>query len=165
VAGKKAVKHSPLVRSAMEVLEHGLWHFFRSQTTTDMKFAILHLDQAVELLLKERIRKAGYSIHKPNNTKETIGIWVAYDILEKQVQCRIPERSDLEFLHEERNNIQHKYANPTAEDAAFYVEKAFGFIERFARDELDIELGDFISSEYLERLIGGAGAARESGKD
>src|SRR2546422_9709694 len=104
VAARSAVKKgsalSPLVRSAFEVLEHGLWHFFRSDTTTDMKFALLHIDQAVELLLKEKVRASGKSIYK--NPKETITIWGAYEILTK-LGCTIPEKPDLELLHEERN--------------------------------------------------------------
>ena len=86
-------KPSPLFRSAVEVLEHGLWHYFRSNTTTDMKFAILHVDQAIELFLKEKVRSAGKSIYK--NPKETISIWVAYDILEREIGCKIPEKPDL----------------------------------------------------------------------
>src|SRR5258705_95046 len=127
VAKKKSAL-SPLVRSAFEVLEHGLWHFLRSDTTTDMKFALLHIDQAIELLLKERVRKGRHSIYK--NPKETISIWAAYEILENKFGCKFPEKPDLELLHEERNNIQHKYANPSAADATFHVEKAMEFIQR-----------------------------------
>src|SRR5438128_7140604 len=87
---------SPLLRSAFEVLEHGLWHFLRSDTTTDMKFALLHIDQAIELLLKERVRQGGHSIYK--NPKETITIWGAYDILENTLKCKLPEKPDLELL-------------------------------------------------------------------
>src|SRR5713101_1463825 len=102
---KSQPKLSPLLRSAFEVLNHGLWHFFRSQTTTDMKFALLHVDQAVELLLKERVRAGGKTIYK--NPKETISIWGAYDTLANELHVAIPEKPDLELLHEERNNIQH----------------------------------------------------------
>jgi hypothetical protein len=147
----KAPALSPLLRSALEVLEHGLWHFLRSDTTTDMKFALLHVDQAVELLLKERVRLGGHSIYR--NPKETITIWGAYDILENQVGCRIPEKPDLELLHEERNNIQHKYSNPSAEDAAFHVERAMKFIDRFTRDELGVSLADHIPSEFLSEVL------------
>src|SRR5947208_690351 len=93
---------SPLLRSAFEVLEHGLWHFFRSDTSTDMKFALLHVDQAIELFLKEKVREGGRSIYR--NPKETITIWGAYELLTKELGCKIPERPDLELLHEERNN-------------------------------------------------------------
>ena len=149
--GAHAPKLSPLLRSAFEVLEHGLWHFFRSDTTTDMKFALLHVDQAVELILKEKVRSSGNSIYK--NPKETITIWGAYDILENKVQCAIPEKPNLELLHEERNSIQHKYANPTPEDAAFHVDNAVAFIARFLRDELGHDIAEYIPSEYLERIL------------
>lgn len=148
---KKPPKLSPLLRSAFEFLEHGLWHFLRSNTSIDMKFAILHIDQAIELLLKERVRAAGHSIYK--NPKETITIWGAYDILKDKVNCVIPEKADLELLHEERNNIQHKYSNPSAEHTSFLVEKAMKFIERFVKDELKLDLADFISSDFLTKVL------------
>ncbi len=139
-----------MLRSAMEVLEHGLFHFFRSTTSLDMKFALLHIDQAVELLLKERVRSGGHSIYK--NPKETISVHGAYEILLNTMKCKIPEKADLELLHEERNNIQHKYANPSPEDAGFHVEKAMAFVERFTREELGIDLAEHIPSEFLDKL-------------
>lgn len=148
---KKGPRLSPLLRSAFEVLEHGLWHYLRSDTTTDMKFALLHIDQSIELLLKEKVRREGFSIYK--NPKETITIWGAYDILENKVKCRIIEKADLELLHEERNNIQHKYSNPSAEDASFHVDKAIHFIKRFLQDELSLKLEDYISSDQLEQVL------------
>ena len=150
-ASPKAAKISPLLRSAFEVLEHGLWHFLRSDTSTDMKFALLHVDQAIELFLKERIRAGGKSIYK--NPKETISIWGAYDILEKELKCKFPEKPDLELLHEERNNIQHKYANPSPEDAAFHIDRAMKFICRFAKDELKLNIEEHIPSEFLRQVM------------
>jgi hypothetical protein len=64
-----------------------------------MKFALLHVDQAIELILKECVRANGKSVYK--NPKETITIWGAYDIL-NALHIVIPERPDLELLHEER---------------------------------------------------------------
>jgi hypothetical protein len=143
-------KLSPLLRSAFEVLNHGLWHFYRSDTSTDMKFALLHVDQAVELLLKERVRVGGKSVYK--NPKETITIWGAYDILTNDLNVAIPERPDLEMLHEERNSIQHKYANPSPEDAEFHIENAMKFIRRFVKNELKLDIKQFVSAEYLESI-------------
>jgi hypothetical protein len=142
---------SPLLRSAFEVLEHGLWHYLRSNTTTDMKFAIMHIDQAIELMLKERVRSGGESIYK--SPKETISLWRAYEILENKLNCTIKEKPDLELLHEERNSIQHKYANPSAEDAAFHIEAAMRFIKRFVKDELKLDLGDHVPSDFLDRVL------------
>ena len=148
---KTSSRISPLLRSAFEVLEHGLWHYLRSSTTTDMKFALLHIDQAIELLLKEKVRSEGHSIYK--NPKETITIWGAYKILEDDVGCKIKEKPDLELLHEERNNIQHKYSNPSPEDAAFHVENAMKFIDRFVSKELKLNLYDFIPRDQLEQVL------------
>jgi hypothetical protein len=141
---------SPLLRSAFEVLNHGLWHYFRSNTAADMKFALLHVDQAVELMLKECVRAGGKSIYK--NPKETITIWGAYDILENELRVAIPEKPDLELLHEERNNIQHKYSNPSPDDAAFHIQKAMGFIRRFVKDQLRLDIKEYVPSEYLDQL-------------
>jgi len=116
-----------------------------------MKFALLHVDQAVELLLKERVRSGGKSIYK--NPKETITIWQAYSILENELGCLIPEKPDLELLHEERNNIQHKYSNPSPEDAAFHVEKAMLFMSRFVKDELGLALDDYVAAEYIDAIL------------
>lgn len=149
--GAKPVKMSPLLRSALEVLEHGLWHFFRSDTIADMKFAIMHVDQAVELVMKERVRVGGKSIYK--NAKETISLFGAYAILEKDLGCSIPEKPDLELLHEERNNIQHKYANPSPEDAVFHISNGMNFLRRFLRDELKVDVYDHVASEFLDRLF------------
>lgn len=150
VKKKPPAKLSPLLRSAFEVLNHGLWHFFRSDTATDMKFALMHVDQAIELMLKECVRASGKSIYK--NPKETITIWGAYDILIGELKIAIPEKPDLELLHEERNNIQHKYANPTPDDASFHIQKAMGFIRRFVKDQLKLDIKEYVPLEYLDEL-------------
>lgn len=141
---------SPLLRSALEVLEHSLWHFFRSETTPDMRLALLHLDQSIELLLKERVLQGGKSIFK--NPKETISMWGAYDILEKELKCTIPEKPQLELLHDERNSIQHKYGNPSPDDAIFHFKNALKFIKRFCKQEIKIDIADYIPSEYLKNF-------------
>lgn len=112
-----------------------------------MRFAILHVDQSIELLLKERVRIGKVSIYK--NPKETLSMWGAYEALDK-LGVKIPERSDLELLHEERNSIQHKFANPSAEDASFYLNKALPFIRRFLKDEIQSDILDELPTEYLE---------------
>lgn len=115
-----------------------------------MKLAVLHVDQAVELVLKEKVRTLGKSIYK--NQKETITIWGAYDILTES-KVSVPEKPDLEMLHEERNNIQHKFSNPSPEDTAFYLEKAVGFIKRFCSSELGVTIDSFVSGSYVDDIL------------
>ncbi len=147
---KPSAKLSPLLRSAFEVLNHGLWHFFRSNTAADMKFALMHVDQAIELMLKECVRAGGKSVYK--NPKETITVYGAYEILLNELHIAIPEKPDLELLHEKRNNIQHKYSNPSPDDASFHIEKAMGFIRRFVQDQLKLDIKEHVPSEYLDQV-------------
>ena len=143
---------SPLLRSAFEVLEHSLYHYFRSDTTLDRKFALLHLDQAIELLLKERVRKFGIRIYK-DNRKETISTWEAYEILTNK-GCKIPERADLELLHDDRNEIQHRYSAPSPDTAVFHMENALRFVERFLKDEFSMDIRSVVSMEYITPILG-----------
>jgi len=144
---------SPLIRSAFEVLEHSLWHYFRSDTSLDRKFALLHLDQGVELLLKERVRKSGTSIYRKDNKKETISAWEAFEILANK-GCNIPERADLELLHDDRNEIQHRYSTPSPETAVFHMENGLRFVERFLKDEFQTEIRNVLPIEFITQILG-----------
>ena len=134
------------------MLEHSLWHYFRSDTSLDRKFALLHLDQGVERLLKERVRKSGTSIYK-NNKKETISTWEAFEILANK-GCDIPERADLELLHDDRNEIQHRYSTPSPEAAVFHMENGLRFLERFLRDEFGTEIRNVLPVEFVTQILG-----------
>lgn len=139
---------SPLVKSAEELIVHGLEHFTMGVTPLDFKLAILHFDQAVELLLKEKVRLLGVSIYKPD-MKTTIGIQNCYEILSKH-KVDIPEKANLELLHDERNIIQHKYANPDEDTAGFHIENGLQFLERFFYEEFKAKLSEFIPPRLLE---------------
>jgi hypothetical protein len=143
---------SPILRSSFEAAEHGLWHFFRSTATLDTKLAILHLDQAIELILKERVRRFHISIYKQGNPKETISYWEALRIIEGKGR-QIPERADLELLHDERNAIQHKYSTPDPETARWLVEVAVRFLSRFLHDEFDLDLEGYLPLDYLGQIL------------
>jgi len=74
-----------------------------------------------------------------------------YAILE-ELHIAVPEKPDLELLHEERNNIQHKYGNPSPDDAAFHIQKAMGFLRRFTKDQLHLDIKDYVPAEYLDQI-------------
>lgn len=116
-----------------------------------MRFALMHVDQSIELFLKERVRAGGKSIFRPKS-KETISMWEAYSILQSDFGVSVPEKANLEILHDERNKIQHGSSSPSADDAAFHVNNAMEFIKRFCRDELKVDLADHLTSEVLENF-------------
>ena len=144
-------KLSPLLRFGLEVLDHGLWHFFRSETSLDMKFAILHVDQAVELFLKAKVLDAGETIYRAKS-KETIGVWECFEVVITKLRSPIPEKADLEFLHDERNKIQHGTASPSVDDAAYMIERGLRFFGRFLNKEFGIDIAEYIPSEYLDQF-------------
>lgn len=138
---------SPLLESCLETLVHGLEHYVRSDTGKDRKFAILHIDQAIELILKEKVRSLGLSIYKRDG-KTTIGTKEAYDILERR-RCVIAEKANLEMIHDERNLIQHKYSNPDENATKFHIENVLAFFERFLYQEFNIRIEDAIPQTIL----------------
>jgi len=125
---------SPIFKSCIEILNHALDHYYEKNSLRNRKLAILHMDQALELILKEKVRLLGKSIYK--GKKETIGIWEAYKILTEN-KCNIPEWPDIELIHDERNAIQHKFASPDKSTTEFYIDNTIKFFERFLFEEFN----------------------------
>jgi hypothetical protein len=64
---------SPLFQSSMELLGHSITHF-NGTSELDRKLVILHLSNAVELLLKDMVLDSGhlsflYHMHQFNTTQ------------------------------------------------------------------------------------------------
>jgi hypothetical protein len=56
-----------MFQHAVESFEHGLEHYLDG-SQKGRKFALLHIDQAIELLLKEKVVQIGKSIYKSDGT-------------------------------------------------------------------------------------------------
>ena len=137
---------SPMLQMALDLLVHGLQHFINGDPL-DHRLAILHMDQAVELALKELVRAGGRQVMKPGG-KESISLYDAYKQLE-DIGVLIPERANLDLLHEQRNQIQHLFASPDANTTRFHVDNTLFFLARFLADEFALRLLDFIPDELL----------------
>jgi len=140
---------SPLLRNAVESLEHALDHYDLN-TDRDRKFAILHADQAVELILKEKVRREKESIYKKDK-KTSIGLHEALSIL-SQKGVLVPESSDLEMLHDERNRIQHQNSTPDVETTNFHIENAVRFMMRVLAADLGLDLRQTLSAPAYQRF-------------
>lgn len=138
----------PLLHSAIEALEHGIEHFLEGGDK-DRRFAFLHVDNAIELLLKEKVRKLGRPIRKKNG--KTISIWDAYKILEEE-KVDIPHQSHLENVHHERNSIQHKGVTPDESTTQVYLGEVFPFFEEFSEKCLAVKIEEHISPEIMDIL-------------
>lgn len=140
--------NSPIFKHAVESFQHGLEHYLDGADRS-RKFALLHLDQAVELLLKEKVILIGKSIYKSNGSTLTL-----HEALNSLKDISIPERPRLEEVHDLRNTVQHKGLTPDAESTQFYVEVVYRFVKRFLPDELDCKLDAVIPSKYCALMEG-----------
>jgi hypothetical protein len=73
---------SPLFVSSLELIAHSA-EIFAQKNGKKYKFIILHMANAVELILKDLMIDHGISIYEGKTTK-TVGIWECIDTLKKQ---------------------------------------------------------------------------------
>lgn len=116
---------SPLFQSAMELLGHSLSHYI-GKRELDRKLLILHLANAIELILKDLVLDAGLSIYK--NPKETITIQGCLSTL-KDKGIDVPYLNKIELLIDERNALQHRYGSPNELTSIFYMTIAQDFFK------------------------------------
>lgn len=144
---------SPLFISSIELIAHAI-DLYVSRDAKKLKFAILHLANAVELILKDRVVDCGQSIYK-DNSKQTITIWEAFKILEG-CGVLVPEKPVIELLVDDRNTIQHRYGYPNGEAVFHYLQQTLAFFTRFLSENYGVELRATLqlhtSRENLEKV-------------
>lgn len=144
---------SPLFISSIELLAHAI-DLYASRDAKKYKFAILHLANAIELILKDRVVDCGQSIYK-DNSKQTITIWEAFKLLDG-CGVSIPEKPVIELLVDDRNTIQHRYGYPNGESVFHYLQQTLAFFTRFLSEHYGVELRSTLqlhtSKENLEKV-------------
>ena len=133
---------SPLFISAAELLIHSV-ELFRQVDERKYKFIVLHLANAVELILQDRLIDAGESIYE-SGKPVTINIWKALDTL-KKLHVKIPERPVIELLIEDRDTVQHRLGFPELKAVYTYLDTVAAFFKRFLREEYGVDLADVLS--------------------
>jgi hypothetical protein len=109
----------------MELLGHSITHF-NGTDELDRKLVILHLANAVELILKDMLLDLGESIYK--NPKETVTITGCLETL-KSKSVTIPYLNKIELLIDERNALQHRFGSPNELTSIFYMNIAEEFFK------------------------------------
>lgn len=132
---------SPLFQSAMELLGHSITHY-NGKKELDRKLLILHLANAVELILKDLVLDSGESIYK--GPKETITIQGCIKVLQDK-SISLPLLNKIELLVDERNALQHRFGSPNELTSIFYINIA----ENFFREVLK----KYYSQEYDEIIV------------
>ncbi|MCH7764755.1 MAG: hypothetical protein IIB95_13640 [Candidatus Marinimicrobia bacterium] len=141
---------SPLFISALELLAHST-ELFAQKNPKRYKFIILHLANAVELILKDCIIDQGISIYEEKSSR-TINIWKSFSALESE-NILIPERPILELLIDDRNTIQHRFGYPNAESVYYYLDEVIAFFKRFLDENYGIQLVETLEDHLTEELL------------
>jgi uncharacterized protein YutE (UPF0331/DUF86 family) len=137
---------SPLLRSALESFEHASEQYVQG-TDKSRRICVQHCDQAVELLLKEKLRAIGESIYEKGG--RTVEFHDALHKLMHNKGVKIPEAANLELVHDQRNIIQHRGAEISKQDAEFYMKTGYDFIKRFLKDELGFKIENVLDKRYF----------------
>lgn len=152
--------NSPLLESAIESLEHGIEHYFLKYGKSN-KFPLIHIDQAVELLLKAKIQSIkGATIY--NKKGKSIDYYTCFDKLK---DINIPQRSILEEIHDKRNFSQHLGSSFDDYSIGYYVKFVYRFFRDFMINEFDETLDDYLSSDiktYVNNIVIKPSKIRES---
>jgi hypothetical protein len=140
---------SPILESAIESLEHGIEHYFAKDGKSN-KFVFLHIDQAIELLMKAKLQ----SIPKQSiyyKSGKTIDFFECIGRLEKN-GISIPEKSHIEEIHDYRNLAQHKGVSFEEKIVGFFVEKSYIFAKDFLKNEMGLNIKDLIPGKTINFL-------------
>lgn len=132
-----------MLKQALNALKHGLEHL-AAGSADDRGFAFEHIDQAAELLLKEKVRQLGEQIYRGRH--ESISLHEAKRKLEQR-QVEIPSWSAVEVVREQRDTVHHNGYVPDEDTTQVYLNDVMPFFETFLRDQFGIELSDFLQRE------------------
>jgi uncharacterized protein YutE (UPF0331/DUF86 family) len=126
------------------MMEHAIEHL-KTKTEKDRWFAVLHADNAVELILKELARSKG--IRVINKKGYSLDYYECIDHL-VQSGLKIPELSSIDLLHTERNNNYHLGSKPDENKAEWLVyDVALSFVRKVCKEELNYDISTF-SKEF-----------------
>ncbi|SFH06929.1 hypothetical protein [Streptomyces mirabilis] len=158
----------PLVRNGLDYLVSAVTHLDESKamvTDRDLKYAVLHLQAAVEVLLKARLLVEHWSLvfSNPHDatrkaldeaTLSSVSTDQAVTRLRNIAGVRITDREEmaLKDLKKDRNKLQHFAMTAPAPVIEVRTGKVLDFLIHFVDDELLPRLGHREKTEARETL-------------
>ncbi len=137
----------PMLRQALDALTHGLEHL-AAGSPKDRGFAFEHIDQAAELLAKEKVRQLGERIYRGRG-HESISLYEAKHKLDER-HVAVESWSAVEVVREQRDIIHHTGQIPDEDTTQTYLDAVMPFFRTFLRDQFDLD---------LDHILGNAGVA------
>jgi ribosomal protein S27E len=145
-----------LKENAVDSLTHGIEHYLISDEQRDLKYAVLHIAQAVELFLKEKLVREHYLLvfTKPENANEDSKTVTFEESIKRLKAANIsfePDAVDaFNKLQQYRNQIQHFKVNLEREEVTCEIGRALKYLESFLNKELDISVENEIDNELYD---------------
>ena len=139
------------MKISLELIMHAKEHVSESSDFGNM-LGLMHADQSVDLLMKQRIIDYGISIFEKNN--RCISFHKAIKIIGRR---KIPLVSSLELIHSIRNQCQHLGIVITRGLCEYYVENAMYFIIIFIKNEYGMDYYELLGIEKPEGIGSGPG--------
>ncbi|HVB20522.1 MAG TPA: hypothetical protein VNG51_01070 [Ktedonobacteraceae bacterium] len=143
--------------NAFSSLEHGVEHYLAG-SDADLKFTVLHVFHAVELLLKARLAKAHplLILQRPEDNPAT-GYTADYSVVLKRlknlgVDLTAENVGNLESLRITRNKIEHYEIQGNRQEIEDYVARAVKLLDGFVEKELGIRLKGRIRPELYREM-------------
>jgi len=147
-----------LLQNANSFIEEALSKAILAENKTlQWKFAILSLVQAIELAIKERLRREHQVLifSDIDNPKNTVNITVAFKRLKNICGITITEK-EAEAIHnvkQWRNLIVHSEFAFKAHTAKIAFATLLGFLEEFNRKHLDLNLQEILPEELWDEAL------------
>jgi hypothetical protein len=126
-----------------------------------LKLSILLIAQAIELLLKERLRREHWSLifkdvekaRTPNATTVTIDESLKRLKHIPKVRFEGKEEDTIRNISNIRNQIQHYEIEVTFEDVIGKAHAVIPLITRFLKDEFDSDIRDYLKEQDAKKLL------------
>jgi hypothetical protein len=148
-----------LKENALDSLVHGVEHFLSEKRRTDLKYAVLHVFQAVELCLKARLAEVHPSLmlSRPEEHGSSDPKTVEFGALVKRVLAidatiSTDDQEVLEMVRRKRNQFEHHRVAMNRQYASDLIGKTVRFLETFLSEEMEIALKDEVDETTYHAL-------------
>ena len=145
--------------NAFSSLSHGIEHFLEDDSTENLKFTILHIFHALELILKARLAQEHPILiyTKPESKIDDNAKTVYFDTLIgrlKNVGVNLDDNriKELKKLQSVRNSIEHHRINKSKAQVKDYIGRVAKFLDVFLEKEMNIILKEKLSEDNYRAL-------------
>lgn len=147
-----------LFENAITSIVHGLDHYVEGlKDPINYKFAVLHVAQGIELLLKERLARE-HPVLIYEKVERPGGRTVDFDGARERLLniCNVSlakYQNGLQALKKARNEIEHHKVTLPKSQAAALIGSNVPFLVEFLAAEFDTQLKDELSEETWQELL------------